>query len=150
MAIEIRRVPANWQHTRDKSGQYIPMFGAFAIQLRRWKAVSDMGVPRPVRGVGKHPPRGSCSPFAPSKATHFQVYEVVSEGTPLSPVFATPQDIVRWLGWFGYSREDARAFVQHGAVPSLSRVGGKYVRGIRGASAWVRRKRTPGPLAAHP
>lgn len=150
MAIEIRRVPSNWQHPRDRSGRYIPMFGAFATQLRRWKA-KDRDEPRPVRGVGKHPPRGSCSSFAPSNATHYQVYEDVSEGTPISPVFATPQEIVGWLGWFDYSRKDAQAFVQHGAVPSLSRVGGKYVRGIRGASAWVRLKRSPLRIASvHP
>lgn len=29
--------------------------------------------------------------------THFQMYEDVTEGTPVSPVFATREELARWL-----------------------------------------------------
>ncbi len=35
--------------------------------------------------------------FAPGTATHFMMYEDTSEGTPISPAFATPEELARWL-----------------------------------------------------
>jgi len=31
-----------------------------------------------------------------SRPTHYQLYEHVSEGTPVSPVFATPEELAHW------------------------------------------------------
>jgi hypothetical protein len=55
-------------------------------------------------------------------ATHYQVYETVSEGTPVTPHFATKAELVDYLvahgdAWYqarghgGWSRENAEAFV---------------------------------------
>lgn len=36
-------------------------------------------------------------PFWPAEQrTHYQMYEDTSEGTPISPVFATPEEVARW------------------------------------------------------
>ena len=46
-------------------------------------------------------PRPNPSDFMPTwtdkEATHFMMYESTSEGTPLSPAFATPEELARWL-----------------------------------------------------
>src|SRR5690606_25679196 len=52
-------------------------------------------------------------------ATCYQVYETVSEGTPVSPVFETLDELVAWLVEKGYSPEAARAFAETGWAPSL-------------------------------
>ena len=68
--------------------------------------------------------------WAPTKATWFQVYETVSEGTPVSPPFATREELVEYLvkngdfwaqyrGEGGYSRKAAEAFVKDEWAPSL-------------------------------
>jgi hypothetical protein len=34
---------------------------------------------------------------APSLCTHWQMYEEVTEGTPISPVCASPEELARWM-----------------------------------------------------
>lgn len=67
-----------------------------------------------------------------SERTAFQVYETVSEGTPVSPVFQTQDDLTAWLvdpsrndeRLPHMSREAAERFIEHGSVPSLMIAGG--------------------------
>jgi hypothetical protein len=49
----------------------------------------------------------------------YQVWETVSEGSPISPVFETSEACVTWLISEGYSRSAAEAFVKQGWVPSM-------------------------------
>jgi len=44
----------------------------------------------------------------------YQVYEEVSEGTPVSPVFDTPEEVEAWLIGTGVSPEAAKKFVEIG------------------------------------
>lgn len=49
------------------------------------------------------------------ECTHYQMYETVTEGTPVSPVFATLEELEKWLvNDYGYSEEAAKAFVGTG------------------------------------
>jgi hypothetical protein len=57
-------------------------------------------------------------------ATAYQMYETVSEGTPVSPVFATEAEIVEWLVGQGRTRHAAEQFVRAGWAPSLVVVNG--------------------------
>ena len=41
--------------------------------------------------------------FAEGTATHLMMYETTSEGTPISPAFATPEELARWLADNGAS-----------------------------------------------
>lgn len=41
--------------------------------------------------------------FAAGTATHLMMYETTSEGTPISPAFATPEELARWLADNGAS-----------------------------------------------
>ena len=41
--------------------------------------------------------------FAEGTATHFMMYKTCSEGTPISPAFATPEELAHWLADTGAS-----------------------------------------------
>lgn len=56
--------------------------------------------------------------------TAYQVYETVSEGTPISPVCATEDELVVWMmgghpHWSALSKTAARRFIGAGSAPSL-------------------------------
>jgi hypothetical protein len=64
------------------------------------------------------------------EATHYQVYETVSEGTPVTPHFATKEELVEYLvkhgdfwdqqrGHGGWTRANAESFVERAWAPSL-------------------------------
>lgn len=69
------------------------------------------------------------------ECTAYQIYETVSEGTPISPVFQTEQEIIDWLVGQGHSLNSATQFVKGGWAPSMvMRVNpdgsGEYAAGI--------------------
>jgi hypothetical protein len=72
-------------------------------------------------------------PIEPPTGDGWQVWETVSEGSPISPVFATSADLVDWIVTQGYSREAAEAFIEHGSVPSMMMCGGRMYRDIESA-----------------
>jgi hypothetical protein len=48
--------------------------------------------------AGQRPHRDDYMPNWPdSERTHLMMYEDTSEGTPISPAFATPEELARWL-----------------------------------------------------
>jgi hypothetical protein len=51
--------------------------------------------------------------------TAYQIYETVSEGTPVSPVFQTEQEIIDWLVSQGHSLNSATQFVKHKWAPTM-------------------------------
>ena len=53
-------------------------------------------------------------------ADHLQMYETVSEGTPVSPVFETKAELAQWLVGQGHSEEAAAGFVGSGWAPSMT------------------------------
>lgn len=64
----------------------------------------------------------------------YQVWETVSEGSPVSPVFATADGLEHYLvNTSGHSRESARAFIESGWVPSMVIRGGVAYQGIDSA-----------------
>ncbi len=102
MGREIRRVPPNFTHPTDKAGEPIP--GAHCEILY---------------GID------------PTSCSAFQVYENVTEGTPVSPVFPSEELLVDWLLQQGHSQESARAFIARGFAPSLIvNTGGKAKRDV--------------------
>lgn len=69
-------------------------------------------------------------PYREEDATWYQVWETVTEGTPVTPPFATREELVDYLvkygdewdqkrGNGGYSRAAAEAFVNAGWAPSM-------------------------------
>lgn len=67
----------------------------------------------------------------PPTGEGWQVWETVSEGSPVSPVFATPIGLEDWLvNTGGYSRPAAAAFIKTGWVMSGLFVGGRQYSDI--------------------
>ena len=159
MGREIRRVPADWEHpkvskldrqTRSMVEDYQPLFDrSFSEEAREWmdKAIAwYKGVdpdcaehkathPFYWQWAGMPPDPAYYRPEWTSEPTHYQVYETVSEGTPVTPHFATKAELIDWLVKHGdewdqrrghgeWSRENAKAFVEREWAPSMILAGG--------------------------
>lgn len=66
----------------------------------------------------------------PPTGDGWQVWETVSEGSPISPVFATDEELVNWLISEGYSEGAAEQFAKSGWVPSMVMKDGDLRRDI--------------------
>ncbi|MEH6575658.1 MAG: hypothetical protein V7731_01145 [Amphritea sp.] len=87
MGREVRRVSANWQHPKDEQGNYIPLLDDYYWAARDW-----------LEGEGDQPQTDNYMPYWHNyQRTHYQMYEVTSEGTPISPVMDSPENLARWL-----------------------------------------------------
>ena len=147
MSREIRRVPPNWEHPKDLLGRYERLIDeSYEDAIDRW--VEGRGLWR----LGLHPdydekyaddpeytyeeecgwaPRpNEHRPTWTEEPTWWQVYETVSEGTPVSPAFSTAEELVDYLAEngdyptqrFGYpipSRAACEAFVREEYAPTM-------------------------------
>lgn len=148
MGREIRRVPHDWVHpfrmqyvpSRDprgestwvETGDYQPLYDKdYESAAEEWIAEFDQW------RAGTHPDQTdtcryyweySYTPkeethrsrkWTVEEATHYQIYETVTEGTPVSPVFASLDELVEWCVSQGYSRHAAESFAKQGWVPSM-------------------------------
>lgn len=168
MGREVRRVPPDWQHPKDPhTGHYVPLHDGADLMRRTaaWDEAEEQwarGLRRSYTGEGWEPidPKYQHLPFAeydgarpdpanympvwaPEQATHLMMYEDTSEGTPISPAFATPEELARWL-----ADNNASAFadltasyaawlrmIQAGWAPSAVGMGGRFMSGVEAAHA---------------
>jgi len=102
-------VPPGWEHPRDEHGRHIPLFDLNADPHEEF----DEELPGT---AGRLPamPR-----WAAEEATCYQVYENVTEGTPVSPVFDSLDDMRGWLVDQCYSHRAAEGFCRCGRAPTL-------------------------------
>jgi hypothetical protein len=160
-------VPRNWKHPLDDRGHLQAMYrGNFADKFREWLAEFDRIRSGDLTDIerecyaepGMNPLaewlRDEGMPIDPKQyqtwrdedATWVQVWETVSEGTPVSPPFATKEELIDYLvqggddwdrkrGRGGYTRAQATAFVNSGWVPSMIIQGGVSSVGIECAEA---------------
>lgn len=160
MGREIRRVPANWEHPKNTEGNYIPLMDGFNKRLANWEEENAQWQKGMQRGYGRDEaawvpmdPKNIGTPFSEwdgerpdqkdympdwpeAERTHLQMYEDTSEGTPISPVCATPEECARWLAdnnasAFGRSTatyEQWLATCKAGWAPSMIFGGGKGMR----------------------
>jgi hypothetical protein len=130
MGREVRMVPVGWQHPKDGDGKYIPLLrGKYATAAAEWdegyahwqngevenwgaKAGESKWKPRDTddetstysEWSGRRPSPDDYMPnFPEGTATMLMMYEDTSEGTPISPAFATPEELARWLADTGAS-----------------------------------------------
>lgn len=118
MGRELRMVPPNWNHpvvTRS-NGQdgFQPMFDTtfeeaaaeWKEELAEWESgerpswyTIDDDNPNPEywEYSGDPPERKYYRPWKDEEATWFQVWETVSEGTPVSPPFETKAELIEYL-----------------------------------------------------
>ena len=100
MGREVRMVPLDWEHPKNKKGNFIPLLGDFQEDMKIFQAyVAQDGMEQAVEGWGEQPPNAkNYMPQWPAeKATHYQMYEDTSEGTPISPPMPDPESLARWL-----------------------------------------------------
>ena len=118
MGREIRRVPPNWEHPKRENGSYQPMFDASASnRFTEWLEDFDRFKREEIKEVCENYGYDERDPYAVfceysggppdheyyrphwelAEATWLQVYETVSEGTPVSPAFATEEELVDYL-----------------------------------------------------
>lgn len=157
MGREIRLVPPNYQHTaRNQHGHFKSMFDkTFKQACDEW----DAGEAEWLAGTSeeskkyksKYPHYADWNsarpdnpenyrPWEDSEGTWFQVWETVSEGSPVTPAFATKEELVEYLVKHGdnlqdlefgthyakpWPRKAAEQFVQKEWAPTGMVVGGK-------------------------
>jgi hypothetical protein len=138
MGREIRRVPPDWQHPRDEQGHHKPLYDwDYDTEAQEWidnllNWLSDENSVERKHVLDEYeikyywdwdggPPSAEyCRPaWTDEQATHYQIYETVSEGTPTSPVFASLDDMCAWLIEQGYTETAARRFCKDGWAPSM-------------------------------
>lgn len=71
----------------------------------------------------------------PPEGDGWQVWETVSDGSPVSPVFATSEELVAWLMAQGTSETAARNFIESKWCPSALVVDGRWYEGIESCAA---------------
>lgn len=146
MGREIRRVPPNWEHprwTRDETseprriGQYKSLYDKdYDTAAAKWLA--ELADFKPTghskyywEYAGGPPNEKSYRPKFAAEPTWYQVYETVSEGSPVTPPFATQDELIEYLVTTGemagtqyqrrYSRPAAEKLVRDtGWAPSMA------------------------------
>jgi hypothetical protein len=74
--------------------------------------------------------------YEPPEGPGYQLWETVSEGSPISPVFPTRETFIEYLTSKGSTRSAAECFTESGWTPSAVVVPGKgFVSGIEVAEA---------------
>lgn len=151
MGREIRRVKKGWEHPKKENGKYQPMFNQdYETELNDWWADHQLWL------KGKHPDQkefedtkkykyyaeyGGNPPdvdyYMKGKLDQndemwFQLYETVSEGTPLSPPFKTKEELADYLAengdfWGGsWTKEQAAKFIETEWCPSGVMINGEF------------------------
>lgn len=137
MSREIRRVPKEWEHPTDDRGHHIPMYDHdVETKSKEWfegweqwrQGIHKYQIKYPENNppdysayidyAGRSPNPETCRPAFTSEPTCYQIYETVSEGTPVSPVFESEDEMESWLIGQGTSFKAAKVFIKSGWVPS--------------------------------
>ena len=108
MGREVRRVPANWQHPKEEgTGYYVPLYpGEYYTETapKFMEKANAEGLQAAIDWYEQAPDKNDYMPDWPeNERTHYMMYENTSEGTPISPAFATPEGLARWLADMGAS-----------------------------------------------
>lgn len=138
MGREIRRVPPNWQHPTDNNGNFIPLLDrTYQDSMAEWQENSALWsqgrhldqtrLPKQTAHIatyaqwGEEPPQPhNHRPDFQEKPTWHQVYETVTEGTPLTPPFETLEALANHLVNTGAAtRDQATAFIRDGSTATF-------------------------------
>jgi hypothetical protein len=79
----------------------------------------------------------------PPKGPGYQMWENVSEGSPVSPVFATADELAHWLGEHCSETGNYyewQAMIEEGYAPSLVMTGGRIMTGVQAALYYKQRE----------
>lgn len=160
MGREIRRVPPNWKHPEQPMGPrdyqypinspgmtFKSLYQGYEKDAEEWRQgfLDWESGKRPDNDdkyyweyAGRCPEKDDYVDYDGVEPTWYQLYETVSEGSPVTPPFATEQELVEYLvkhgdawdqrrGNGGWSREAAERMVGSGYAPSMIVVQGKGI-----------------------
>lgn len=123
-STELRFVPENWSHPKDEKGLFLPLRGeSFSKEIADYKEEKEMwnnprGFKKKIMGEsfswvpkeedekkfsfedwhGKCPEEKDYMPeFSDQERTHCQLYETITEGTPITPVMGSSAEVGRWI-----------------------------------------------------
>ena len=145
MGREVRRVPKDWQHPKEDMGRAAPSFRplldcSYTKAAEEFMAMANSkGLQFALDDMGRAPDKADYMPeWTEAEATHFMMYETTSKGTPISPAFATPEELARWLADTGASSfaemtatyEQWLAVARGGWAPSAVISGGVMRSGV--------------------
>lgn len=103
MGREVRMVPANWEHPKNSHGTYEPLYDNYPEAVERFaKDIEKMGLAKALE-ENDGGPCYSDYMHPEGERTHYMMYEDTSEGTPISPAFATAEELAQWLADTGAS-----------------------------------------------
>lgn len=147
MGREIRRVPVDWEHPRDHRGHHIPLRDHELIiashapmDVAQWRSVRSKSFDEYKALYQAEYPEdyeeiyGGDRPMTPDEfmpfwsddeATGWCMYETVSEGTPVTPVFPDPESLHAHLVEQGNTPEQAAQFIRLGSAPTFAMGGGQ-------------------------
>lgn len=124
MGREIRRVPPNWEHPKKHNGDYWPLYDKdfkttledwMKIEYEPWKSHGD------INAYIEEPPDPNY--FRPKflNSDWYQLYETVSEGTPVTPPFASKEELGEYLLSYGdfYDQKYGRGAWSKDAVENI-------------------------------
>jgi len=104
MGREVRRVRPDWQHPTDGeygNGEirYKPLHEGYKEAAEDFMEMANSkGLQEAVDYFGQAPDKEEYMPdWTDEEATHYQMYEDTTEGTPISPPMASPEELARWL-----------------------------------------------------
>lgn len=135
-ALEARRGFLGWDSLWTAEKKMFDKFGT----PPGWEKVTSyegevlIGACRPCKGTGIHPDLYekvmAWEKFEPPAGPGYQVWETVSEGSPVSPVCATEEDLVKWCLSQGYSEDAAKGFLKSSWAPSFVIKDGEMLKNI--------------------
>lgn len=135
MGREIRKVTPDWEHPKDRTGDGQPLYdNDYDTAAAEWEAeYAEFMALSPEEREEKYgcqhyweysnPPDEEYyrkEKWTPEQATAYQIYETVTEGTPVSPVFPDLDHMIQWLIGQGYSETAAKKFAESGWAPSMT------------------------------
>lgn len=166
MGREVRKVPEGWEHPKQMrlrldgvQEEFVPMHDArfseradeWEREFAAWQGGQRASYFDPTQHAedvrfwewsGGPPDREAYFPDWPEESrTHFQLYETVSEGTPVTPVFANLDEMADYLATNGdfwdqkrkegpkLDRDGYRRFLGVGSAPSMVIQGGQVMTG---------------------
>ena len=143
MGREVRHVAANWEHPKDEyNKRYKPLHEGYSERLAEFELMRrEKGLQEALDYFGGAPDVNDYMPeWKEAETTHIQMYETCSEGTPISPVMDTPENLARWLadnnassfGSMTATYEQWLRVCRGGYAPSAVASGGRLVSGVEG------------------
>ncbi len=127
-----------WEHPKDERGEYIPLHNQSYEA-----ALADYEYAARLWAEGRHPSQiewpGQTAnltfaewvgdppdpvyyrqeTWREDQATAWVLYENVTEGTPVSPLFDTLDDLLGWMRAHGYSAAEAEGIRANGTLPTV-------------------------------